>query len=341
MLCYIFITKLIIYPLTANLFDDYGVFVSKKLLYLHLNYIRRLENSNLKTIATIGTFDGLHTGHRRVLDLMKSLASQRRLRPLVVTFDRHPLETVAPERAPGLILNPSEKIDRLRKEGLELNIIEFTPEIASVSAREWMKKLRDEEGVKILVVGYDNTFGCDGVNMSLSDIERTGEELGIEVVEAPLENGVSSSAVRRLVSAGKMDEAETKLGRPFELSGKVVHGRALGRTIGFPTINVAPDYRACLPRPGVYEADALLEDGRRFSAVVNVGSQPTVAAAAPVTVEAHLIDFSGDLYDRKVTLRFKRFIRDEQRFPDLDSLRRQIERDVAEVEESDIQLRNR
>ena len=294
----------------------------------------RKDGSQVESAATIGTFDGLHTGHRRVLDLLKKLASSRRLRPLVVTFDRHPLETVAPHRAPGLLLNPSDKINRLWKEGMELNIVEFTPEVAAVTAKEWMRKLHDQFGVRLLVVGYDNTFGSDGLEMSVEDYVGIGKELGIEVVEAPLEKGVSSSAVRHLVREGRMAEARKMLGRPYHLSGKVVHGKALGRKLGFPTANLSPSYKAQIPASGVYGTEAVLEDGRSFKAVVNVGSRPTVSQNAPVAIEAHLIDFNEDLYGQKITLRFHNLIREEQQFPDLDSLRLQIERDVAVVRDN-------
>ena len=286
------------------------------------------------SIATVGTFDGLHKGHRRVLEMLKKQASIRNLRPLVVTFDRHPLETVAPERAPGLILNPSHKFNELRKEGLDLNIVEFSAEVAATTAQTWMKKLRDEFGVKVLVVGYDNTFGSDGIDMDINDYARLGNELGIEVLEAPLEKGVSSSAVRRAVGKGEIERANAMLGRDFCITGVVEHGEALGRRLGFPTANVKPSYRVLMPLPGVYEAEAVLDNGRVVKAVVNVGSKPTVGGERPFTIEAHLIDFDGDLYGRNVILKFKRFLRPEQCFPNLDALKFQIGKDVEEVKTS-------
>lgn len=293
-----------------------------------------MENSTPKTIATIGTFDGLHTGHRKVLEMLKNQAAVRGLRPLVITFDRHPLETIQPDRAPGLILNPSQKINELWKEGLELYIVEFTPEVASTTACEWMKKLRDEWGVGVLVVGYDNTFGSDGLDMDIDDYVRLGKEVGIEVIEAPLEKGVSSSRIRRLIAEGKIQEANAILGRPFMISGRVVHGEALGRKLGFPTANVKPTYRAQLPLAGVYEAEALLDGGGSAKAVVNVGSKPTVGSNGAPTIEAHLIDFNSDLYDKRISLRFKQFMRPEICFPDLEALRSRIEKDVDLVKKS-------
>lgn len=288
-------------------------------------------DSRKPTAATVGTFDGLHKGHRKVLRLLKETASRRGLLPLVVTFDRHPLETVAPRRAPGLLLNPSEKLTELRNEGFRPNIVEFTEQMAAVTARDWMKRLRDDFGVKVMVVGYDNTFGSDGVGMSIADYQMLGCELGIEVLEAPVEKDVSSSAIRRLISEGRMEEANGMLGRNFQISGTVTHGKALGRTLGFPTANIVPSYRAQMPRRGVYAADALLPDGTVGRAVVNVGTAPTLDDSSDITVEAYLLDYDGDLYDKRITLKFKKFIRDEKRFPNLDALRLQIQDDVLAV----------
>lgn len=283
------------------------------------------------TAVTIGTFDGLHKGHRLVIATLKKLAHERSLRPMVMTFDRHPLETVAPHRAPGYVLPPSEKTGELWSHGLDLHVVEFTPETAALSAREWMEKLHAEFGVRALVVGYDNTFGCDGVNMSIDDYKKMGGELGIEVVEAPIEKGVSSSAIRRLVAAGEMEKACEMLGKPFHITGEVVHGKALGREIGFPTANLKVLYKAHLPMKGVYAADVEVPGGRVYDAVVNVGTRPTVSDSDALSIEAHLLGFSGDLYGKKITVRFRKLLREEMRFEDVMQLKRQIQKDIASL----------
>lgn len=282
--------------------------------------------------ATIGTFDGLHRGHRKVLETLREEASKRGLQPMVMTFDRHPLETIDPKRAPGAVYPPSDKTNDLYREGLRLHVVEFTPEVASLSAREWMRRLHDEFEVRMLIVGYDNTFGHDGVDMSVADYIALGKTLGIEVLEAPLVPGVSSSEIRRLVEAGDVEKAGYLLDHPYILSGTVEEGRKLGRQIGFPTANIRPSYRAQLPADGVYEAEAELEGGARWPAVVNVGSCPTVSQTRQRSIEAHIIGYEGNLYGHRVKLRFNRRLRQEMKFTDIRALKAQIAKDVACVQ---------
>lgn len=262
---------------------------------------------------------------------LKNEAAKRGLQPMVMTFDRHPLETIAPERAPGAVYPPSDKTNDLYRHGLLIHVVEFTREIASLSAREWMQKLHDEHNVRLLIVGYDNTFGSDGVDMSVADYQRLGEEIGIEVIEAPLEKGISSSAIRKSLTAGDLQSTHSMLGRKYTVSGNVVGGKRLGREIGFPTANVEPPYRAHLPANGVYSAKAFLEDGSTYNAVVNIGTRPTVSDAGRKTIEAHLIGFDGELYGSKLRLTFFDRLRDEQKFEDLAALKAQIRRDIDKV----------
>lgn len=281
--------------------------------------------------ATIGTFDGLHKGHLKVLDTLKSEAARRGLQPLVMTFDRHPLETVAPERAPGAVCPPSDKTNELYRSGLNIHVIEFGPSTAALTAAEWMRRLHDTFGVRLLVVGYDNTFGCDGLSMSVADYTRLGREVGIEVIEAPVEKGVSSSAVRKALAGGDLKGAETMLGHRFALAGTVGKGRGVGSGLGFPTANVAPEYKAQLPADGVYAATALTEEGDEYPAVVNIGMRPTFGNLGERTVEAHLIGFDGNLYGTSLRLVFLHRIRNEKKFDDVSALMAQIRKDIDSV----------
>lgn len=289
------------------------------------------EKGKKGRVATVGTFDGLHRGHRKVLDTVMRLASERGSQPLVVCFDRHPLETVAPHRAPGLITLPSHRTNALYREGFEILTIEFKPEVAALTAEEWLTRMRDEHEVKALVIGYDNTFGRDGVGMSIADYQELGRHLGIEVVEAPILAGVSSSAIRKHLAAGRLEDAADMLGRPFSLTGKVVHGKHLGSRLGFPTANLQFSYRAQLPSDGVYAAEAFLADGSRRRAVVNIGECPTVDERLERTVEAHIIGLDEDIYDQRLTLKFLRRLRDERKFPSLHDLTAQIRLDIQET----------
>lgn len=287
------------------------------------------NKQELRRVATVGTFDGLHRGHRRVLSAVKNLASSRGFEPLVICFDRHPLETIAPSRAPMLIQSPSQRTNSLYREGLSILTLEFTPQLAALTAAQWLEKMHREQRVDILVVGYDNTFGSDGTAMSIADYIALGKQIGVEVVEAPYEPHAASSAIRKLVKAGDIAGANDLLGRPFSIIGTVVEGKHLGTSLGFPTANVAPAYRALMPARGVYAVEVVMPDGEIKRGVANVGVQPTVAREAPERLEVHIPDFSGSLYGQRLEVRFLARIRDERKFDSPDELREQIRKDVA------------
>lgn len=289
------------------------------------------EQNTAGRVATVGTFDGVHRGHRAVLQTVKRIADAEGLRPAVITFDRHPLEVVAPERAPKRLMTPADEAATLASLGLEVEVIPFTRELMGLSAGEWMERMARDMGVRTLVVGYDNTFGRDGIDMSVADYIRLGRLHGIEVVKAPIVPGISSSAIRRAVGEGRVEKAAGMLGRPYSLEGTVEQGNRLGRTIGFPTANLRPEAGRLVPANGVYSADAILPGGERRRAVVNIGVRPTVGDNLRPTVEAHIIGWHGDLYGKELTLEFLRHLRDERRFDSLDSLKRQIEADTAEA----------
>lgn len=250
---------------------------------------------------------------------------------MIICFDRHPLETVAPERAPLLLQSPSERTNILYRLGLTLLTLEFTSATAALSASEWIRKMHDDYGVDVLVVGYDNTFGSDGVMMNIADYRRLGAEAGVEIVEAPFEPGVSSSAIRRMVSDGDIEGASAALGRPFAVAGTVEDGKHLGRNIGFPTANVKPAYKALLPKNGVYAVEAVTADGRSMKGVANVGKQPTVAQRAPLRLEVHIPGFSGNLYGERLEVRFLRRLRDEMKFDSIEALKQQITKDIQQI----------
>lgn len=283
------------------------------------------------TGAAIGTFDGLHRGHTAVLDSLKEVSAERGLLPLAITFDRHPLSLIAPERAPLAITTIGRKSELIRKAGVSPVVLPFDEKMRETTAADWMGMLHDRFGVRLLVVGYDNTFGSDGLSLSVADYRKIGEEKGIEVVEAPVVPGISSSAVRKAVTSGDLAEASDMLGRFFSLPGVVVEGNKLGRTIGFPTANVLPDPGILVPGNGVYAATVSVDGGAKIPAVVNVGVRPTVRRGENLTIEAHLIDWHGDIYGMAVSLDFIGRLRDEQMFNSIDALRRQIEKDTSKA----------
>lgn len=284
-------------------------------------------NTKLRA-ATVGTFDGFHRGHRLVVDTLVAEAAKEKLEPIVITFSRHPLSLIAPERAPLMLGSCDDKKALIASAGATPVILPFNERLRSLTAYEWMRKLYEEYGVRLMVVGYDNTFGCDGINLSIADLQAMGEVIGIRVVEASLEAGISSSAVRRAVAEGRVDEAAAMLGRPYSLSGTVIGGNRLGRTIGFPTANIRPADDEAVPADGVYAAYVLTPNGQRWPAAVNIGLRPTIGDLKRPLIEAHLIGFTGDLYDTRITILFIRRLRGEERFPTLDALSRRLAQDI-------------
>jgi len=283
------------------------------------------------TAVTVGTFDGVHRGHQTMLRMLREESARLGLAPLVVTFDRHPLEIVAPERAPGLIMDPDSRDALIRGCGVEVERVAFTEDVRRMTAAEWMRRLVGEYGASMLLLGYDNTFGSDGMVMTSDDFRAEGQRIGLRVEVAPAVAGCSSSAVRKALAAGDTMLAASILGRPFSIRGVVGRGRQLGRTIGMPTANVEASPRQLVPAPGVYAARACVPlSGKTavYDAVVNVGTSPTVTDCGVMRIEAHLLGFSGDLYDRDIRIEFGTKIRDERKFHSLDDLRAQIEADI-------------
>ena len=303
--------------------------------------IRPGETSDRPCAATIGFFDGVHRGHVHLLRQLKAAAAERGLGTMAVTFEHHPRLTLSADYHPELLTTTDEKLALLEAEGIDAcALLRFDDGMAALPARDFMDRwLRRRLGVRCLVIGYDHRFG-HGRDEGFMQYVAYGRGLGIEVVRATaLECGgltVSSSAVRRFLSAGNVEMAKVCLGRPYALTGTVVHGHGVGRSLGYPTANVRP---ACadkaVPACGVYAVRAGLapgdggEPGGEFRAMVNIGNRPTLNNGTDVTVEAYLLGFSGDLYGRRLTLRFERRLREEQRFPSLDALRRQLDADAA------------
>ena len=286
-------------------------------------------------------FDGVHRGHRALLDRLRREASVRGASPVVFTFDRHPLAHIAPERAPGALMTVSDKVDALKSTGIEdIEVLHFDEKLRSLTARQFLTMLHDDFGITALLMGFNHRFGSDRLD-DLKQYEAIGREIGIEIVRADelrdpaeLSRAICSSSIREAIAEGDVTAAAKMLGRPFALRGKVVHGRQLGRTIGFPTANIEPSESALLvPRRGVYAVDVVLPGGERRRGMLNIGVRPTVdnsARPAP-SVEVYIIDWHGDLYDKEIELEFIKRLRDERRFSDLDALRRQLALDLEET----------
>jgi riboflavin kinase/FMN adenylyltransferase len=297
------------------------------------------SSGDLPTAVAIGNFDGVHLGHQALL----AEARRRAHGPgatVALTFMPHPARVLAPAKAPPLIMPLARRLELLAQAGADVVVIQpFTPEFAAVEADDFVRRvLARELGAADVVVGFDFSFG-KGRAGNVQRLQALGAELGIGVAVIPpvTVDGLpcSSTRVRSLVAAGDLRPAASLLGRAFELEGTVVRGAARGRSLGFPTANLAPDTELA-PRLGIYAARARLSDGpddaTAHVAAVSVGRNPTFEGpTAPVTVEAHLLDFTGDLYGRRLRLELIDWLREERKFDSIDALVAQIGADVARV----------
>ena len=279
----------------------------------------------MRRIATIGFFDGVHKGHQFLFEHLRQEADQRGLTPLIVTFQQHPRVLLQSDYVPQLLTTAEERLALLGAYG-EVLMMPFE-EIQSLTAAEFMTLLRDRYEVSVLLMGYDHRFGADRLHRP-QDYRRIGETLGIEVltmseyVEGELH--VSSTEIRLALENGNIAVANELLGRPYSLSGTVVHGKAFGRTIGFPTANIQPtDPHKIIPKTGVYMARMDTPTMDNAPAFVNIDPQGII--------EAHIPSYKGDLYGRLMEIRFERFIREERRFDSAEALRRQIKDDIDNI----------
>lgn len=284
--------------------------------------------------ATVGVFDGVHLGHFVVLRKVVERAAALGVRPVMVTFAGHPKEVLL-GRAPAAVTSLAHRLLLFERAGIETTLaLEFTPVLKEFTAEDFVRRvLLDGLGLRELVFGFDSKFGRDrgGNPASLAPLARA---LGFGIVEVPplrlRGRAVSSSAVREAVALGDLDAAATMLGRPVSVLGTVVRGDGRGRGLGFPTANLDLHHELHPPE-GVYAALAL-DGGALRPAVVNVGRRPTFGGAQR-QVEAHLLDWSGDLYGRDLEVFFLARLRDERAFPDRAALTAQIRADVARARE--------
>jgi riboflavin kinase/FMN adenylyltransferase len=303
--------------------------------------VAALETRAPRAVA-IGNFDGVHLGHQALLRGARERAARYGGEATVLTFVPHPARLFAPEKAPALVMSLERRLELFAEAGMDLAIVEpFTRAFAAIEAEAFVRDvLARDVGARDVVVGYDFSFGRARTG-NPDRLRALGAALGIgvEVVAPVAIAGVacSSTKIRALVAEGRAVDAAAYLGRPFELEGRVVRGAGRGRAIGFPTANLAPDGEL-LPRLGIYAARARVLDGplagERRKAALSVGRNPTFVpggAAAPITVEAYLLDFDGDLYDLRVRLEIGERLRDEQRFASVEDLVAQIAADVARV----------
>ena len=300
------------------------------------------ENDRLpmgSTVATIGMFDGVHLGHATLVDFLKQRATQAGKQSLVITFKHHPRKVLHPAEPFSLIMSLDDRLACLEELGPDLLLaLDFTPELAALDSAQFIEFLRDRYGVETLVAGYNHRFGHQR-GETFMDYCRHGQQLGVTVVKAPEYLGqyapVSSTIVRGLIAAGRVVDAMHCMGRPYRLTGKVIHGFHNGKGLGFPTANIAPEsVNTMLPAAGVYEILCEVADpsipSQPLRGMLNIGTLPTFQRHQ-LSVEAHLFNFSGDLYGKTLTLSLLRRLRSERRFTSVEALARQLSADKASI----------
>lgn len=288
---------------------------------------------SISTVAAIGTFDGVHLGHRAIIARVIELARRNGSRSLVLTFANHPLSVIAPDRCPLWATTRAISRQEIEHQGVDsVDALHFDAALAALTARQFFAEMRRRYGVTTLVMGYDNTFGSDRLTAP-ADYRAAGAAEGVEVVtvdavETPRGVHASSSALRRAIADGDTAAAADILSYPYTIEGQVIHGLQNGRKIGFPTLNI--DITGLQPLlAGVYAA-TLLRGAHRLPAVLNVGTNPTIAPDRPLTCELHAIDTDlGQCYGQTVRFQIHQRLRGEQRFPSLDRLRAAIAADIA------------
>lgn len=295
--------------------------------------VRNLESRTADLLLTIGSFDGVHLGHRRVLEDLTTQACALGVQAALLTLDPHPRQYFAPEHAPNLLTGFEKKRELLAGAGVEvLYVLPFDADTANMDREDFLREIVVERcGAKKLVVGHDFAFGKDAAG-NYEYLEVAGPPLGIEVSQAPVlfiqGERVSSTLIREYVLQGDLTRAEQFLGRKYSLSGRVQRGRRIGATLGFPTANVSPANFA-VPMHGIYAAIVRVE-GKKYLSAVNVGIAPTIRHSS-VVVEAHLLDFEGDLEAKEIEIEFHKRLRPEKRFPSREALVEAIRADVDEV----------
>ena len=285
-------------------------------------------------VLALGNFDGLHRGHRKILDRLQRVAGERRSSSVVMTFDPHPPRVVRPDKAPPLLMTKAQRLEALHRAGVQcVAVVRFTKELSQWDADTFVRKvLVDWLRVSEVWVGANFLFGHDRTG-TFSVLRGLGQSYGFRADKIdPVRYKdfvVSSTRIRRLVAEARMDEAAALLGRAYYLDGTIVEGKRRGRELGFPTANLDTQ-NELLPPNGVY-ATIMTIDGVVHGGVTNIGMRPTFGETTP-TIETHVLDYSGDLYGQTVRLAFVQRLRDERRFEDVDALRAQIDADKRRAE---------
>ena len=297
-----------------------------------MQILRSLHSSDARPCAvTIGNFDGVHRGHQSLLHELQQAAQVRGLQTAVVTFEPHPREFFTPQQAPVRLTSLREKLELFRAAGIDrVHVCRFNAMFARKTADEFIHALHDDLHAKYVLIGDDFRFGS-GRSGDFALMRQIGAQRGFEVaaVHSVLHDSVriSSTAIRAALVAGKLDVARDYLGRPYSISGRVVHGDGMGRKLGFPTANVQMKHNLP-PLTGIYVVEAHSDGIGVLQGVASLGVRPTVHHDARHVLEVHLFEFAQQIYGKHLRVEFLHKLRDEEKYPNLEALTQQIARDV-------------
>jgi riboflavin kinase/FMN adenylyltransferase len=297
-------------------------------IYTHFNEISKIKNP----ILTIGTFDGVHIGHQKIISKLNEEALKCDGESVLFTFFPHPRMILNPKVNLQLIQTQEEKLAKLNRMGLQHVIMfPFTKEFANTKAEDFIiQYLVNQLHVKKVVIGYDHQFGKNREG-SIDQFKQLSRKNNFEVIEIPAQEineiNISSTKIRTAILEGNLEIANKFLNEPFELTGKVIHGNKLGNKIGFPTANLfIENQHKIIPANGVYAVETLIEK-KSFFGMMNIGYKPTVSNVKNLTIEIHIFNFNEDLYDKTLTVRLIKQIRNEKKFENINSLIQQLKKD--------------
>ncbi len=287
-----------------------------------------------ETVLTIGVFDGVHSGHRYLLEKLQQRAAEKKLLSGVVTFSPHPQSVLHPHNQLPWLSNLEDRVRAFRELGINIvAVLTFTPKVAQLSAQEFISLVQKHLRMRGIMVGPDFALGR-GREGNINLLRALGREMkfSVEVISPYTINGkvVSSTLIRQALVQGDMRRVERLMGHYFYLRGKVITSDKRGRVLGFPTANLDIQPQQALPGNGIYATIAQV-DGKQFPSATNIGIRPTFGEGAK-TVETHLLNYKGDLYGKEIRVEFVQKLRDERHFPSSEELKVQIEKDVREVE---------
>lgn len=289
-------------------------------------------NKNAPTVVTIGTFDGVHIGHRKIIDRLIEVGRKEGLEPTILTFFPHPRMVLQEDSGLKLINTIDERKIILENTGVDNLIVHpFTKEFSRLSAHQFVEEILVEQlHAKKIVIGYDHRFGRNRT-ANIEDLKKFGKEFGFEVEEISKQDidevAVSSTKIRKALNDGEMEKANTYLSQPFMLTGKIVKGKSLGRKLGFPTANlqIAESYKL-IPKNGVYIVKSTI-DGKQVFGMTNIGTNPTIGEGNTQSIETYFFDLNKDLYGKTLQIDFLKRIRDEEKFDSLEELSQAMEKD--------------